>query len=183
MRRLRRFSVALTGLLVLVYGAAAALDVALPGLGWYQELRLTRDLAGVGVVLGDPLAAYDTPRAFNGDGYSVARYRLPPDLAAAFGAAGAPRGYPRLPGYREGWTRRDWRPTPAPAADAAYLEAALSGAPPALRSAAERALAHPGGWYAVFYKVADTEPAHVMNVDLFVVDVDGAALFIANMNT
>jgi hypothetical protein len=80
------------------------------------------------VVLGEPLFQYDTERAFNGDGYSMAVYELPSTIRARFEAADERllSDYPKRPHYRDHWSVERWRRAPFNGRFQEHLDFALS---------------------------------------------------------
>jgi hypothetical protein len=186
MPRIRNVLAGVAGLLALAYLAAAAIGVV-PGLGWYHDRSFTREIAGCPVILGAPDSSFDSPRSFNGDGYSVARFSLPSALPACMANLG-PRlsKYPSSVEDREDWLVISWRHPPLSKLESELTSWALNAEAPALENEIRVSLGRPSTWYAIRYKGGPTtfgDPFLIQNVDLFVVDTTTHKFYLVNMNT
>ena len=157
-----------------------------------RSAAIEQDLRGfydAEVELGKPLFEYDSPRAFNGDGYSFSVYELPASVRTRFESVDEKllTQFPEKPDYRSAWSAEPWREAPFDEKFGRCLQFALSrydarNAPSlsehfdAIRQALERS----GTYYSFFY-TGDTE--HQGNIDFFVVDLVGGRLYSINHNT
>jgi hypothetical protein len=168
------------------YAVAAALGVV-PGMGWYFERQFTEELVGCHITLGTAERLIESPRAFNGDGFSVARYRLPAGMLDCVAATTQePLAYPRATEDRVGWKVRGWRHPPLSPLDAALSQWSLSAEAADLAPDISAALARPSTWYALLYKgeASTADPnGYIGNVDLFVIDREHGKFYILNLNT
>ena len=154
---------------------------AIPGLGWYHELVITRNICGVPFQLGTPIADCDDgPRAFNGDGYSATAYRIPPEvlrspqLQTTF--------IPRVSGFGNGWRSVAWK-SPIAESDVAYVDFVFAN--DAIRELASKAIMLPTTRVAYFYKMytgADGT-VRITDVTMYIMDVENKVLIIADRNT
>lgn len=141
------------------------------------------------VALGQALYQYDSPRAFNGDGYSLSVYELPAKVRARFQSADKRllSEFPKRPDYRDHWTPRPWREAPFDPSLKKYLDFALgeydseraSGLSSQFQAIRE-ALSRKGVYYAFFAYDHGNYPG---NIDLFIVDLKGGRLYSINHNT
>ena len=176
----------------LAYQAAAA--VAYVGLlflldSWhyrYAEAQYFRGLFGVAGKLPDPTFSYDSERAFNGDGYSLAAFVLPPAVKAQFQSFGETMAaYPQRPDYRSHWKTSPWRKTPSASSDKRYIDFALTssfGSNVTLehQKAIRVLLSRDGSFFAYFYNEFE---GYLGDIDLFVVDPANDRLYLINFNT
>ncbi|WP_339135907.1 MAG: hypothetical protein WGN25_19200 [Candidatus Electrothrix sp. GW3-4] len=141
------------------------------------------------VELGTPLFSYESPRSFNGDGYSFVVYPLPAAICNRFLSADRRllAEFPKCPDYRKHWTTHPWHEAPADANFSKYLDFALSRYD--AESAADltiyfrairKALARKQTYYAFFVYDHEEYPG---NIDLFIVDILGNRLYLINHNT
>jgi len=151
-----------------------------------EDSRYFEGLFSTPTRLTTPLFRHDSPRAFNGDGYSFAVYPLPPEIRRIFENFDRQQlaDFPRRPAFRSHWKTRAWHPSPAVAGDRKYIDFALSGGGSPelarLQADAKRALATAGGFIGYFYF---DHGAHPGNVDLFIIDLERQRLFLINLNT
>jgi len=140
------------------------------------------------VTLGSALYEYDSPRAFNGDGYSISIYELPANIRSRFESADERllTEFPKRPSYRDRWNSQHWREAPFDTKFEKYLDFALSrydedrtGLSSQFQAIRE-ALSRKRTYYAFFtYDHGD----HPGNIDLFIVDLEGGRLYSINHNT
>jgi hypothetical protein len=176
----------IAGVLALAYLAAAAIGLV-PGLDWYHDLSFTRAIAGCPVILGEPDSSFDSPRSFQGDGYSVSRFTLPSALPACMANLG-PRlsKYPSRVYYRKDWLVISWRHPPLSKLDSELSSWALGAEAPGLENEILLSLERPSTWYAMRYKGGPTtfgDPFLIQNVDLYVVDPTTHKFYLVNKNT
>lgn len=184
-RRYRRcigFSVLIAGLL---WGG---LFVGLtPGASAYARYRYSRELFGRGFALGSPSHSYDSPRAFNGDGYSIEVFQISDALTRWVSSPPAEfrTTYPVLPSVRSRWSAVHWRPTSISADERKFLEFALmehadSKDLHAAKKLLERLSNEPGHLFAYFYYMHDDR---VGNVDFFLISPSERVFISVNHNT
>jgi len=167
--------------------------LVLVGVSWIvNEVAHERYLEGLydtRVDLGAPIFEYDSERAFNGDGYSISVYELPPPIRARFAAADARllSDFPKHPSYRDHWSFERWRRSPFDEKFQEYLDFALSrydaGNVSELTNhfeAIRSALKGEGSFYAFFY---NRPSGYLGDVDFFIVDLVGGRLYSINHNT
>lgn len=138
--------------------------------------------------LGEPLFEYQSPRGFNGDGYSIRVYPLPDVVRQRFSAAD--RGLPQLP--PTSFDRKDWQSQPwqaAPLAPEFEKHLAFTLALYDQRqnqdllnafSAIREALAGPSAYYAFRYYMHGDHPG---NIDFYLVDLADGKIYLINHNT
>jgi hypothetical protein len=167
--------------------------LVLMGVSWIvNELAHERYLEGLydtRVDLGTPIFEYDSERAFNGDGYSISVYELPPPIRARFASADARllSDFPKRPSYRDHWSFERWRRSPFDDKFQKYLDFALSSYDADRASGLSeqfdyirKALSGDRAYYAFFYYSHGDYPG---NIDLFIVDLEGNRLYSINHNT
>jgi hypothetical protein len=141
------------------------------------------------VKLGAALYEYDSPRAFNGDGYSFSVYELPANIRSRFETADKRllSEFPKRPSYRNHWSPQHWREAPFDPKFEKYLDFALSRydsvQAPKLSShfkAIREALSHKRTYYAFFAYEHGDYPG---DIDLFIVDLEGGRLYTINHNS
>lgn len=174
------------GIPIIAFGLLAGVS-SIVNAGAYD--RYLEGLFDTEVDLGPPIFAYDSERAFNGDGYSISVYELPSGIRARFEGADEKllSEYPKHPSYRNHWSFERWRRSPFDDQFKGYLDFALSnydaGNASGLNShfeAIRSALKKEGSFYAFFYN----RPAgNLGDVDFFIVDLMDGRLYIINHNT
>jgi hypothetical protein len=162
-------------------------------------------LVGRPFLLGSPVFAFDSERAFNGDGYSIYRYNLPASIAE--GLQRPPETFfttlPKKPSYRSEWKTKYWRRTPVDQSEQEFVQfaAPMGNFPNGMRSepgfvelgdAARREaeflqqlLREEDNYYAYFYFMAGpwngiTWPG---DIDFFVLSPRRRVLYVINNNT
>ncbi len=184
-RRRRFVLVGIWAMLLLAFFGWTVHEQLMPGLGWYYSRQLTREVVGLPFGLGRPVASYEGPRSWQGDGNSVEVYAMPAAVAKRFLAA-APdlAAYPKSDKWGEGWQVRPWNRADSIASDTAYLDFALAAAPDALRGQVLDALARPASWYAVVYRTHENGGTpYTADVDFYVVDPVAGRFYVVNQNT
>lgn len=158
-----------------------------PGASAYARFRYSRELFGRGFALGAPRHSYDSPRAFNGDGYSIEVFTTSDALTrwatsppTEFGTT-----YPVLPSVRSRWSAIHWRSTPVGPDERKFLEFALmeradSKDLEAARKLLERLANEPGHYFACFYFMHGD---YVGNVDFFLLSPSERVFISVNHNT
>ena len=141
------------------------------------------------VDLGDPIFEYRSRRAFNGDGYSISVYELPPAIRTRFESADAklPSEFPKRPDYRSDWEVELWKRAPYDETYSAQLDFAVTryhGEPESgLTEQFEqirKVLSSDEAYYAFFFTGSSD---YVGNIDFFIVDLEGGRLYSINHNT
>ena len=139
--------------------------------------------------LGKPLFEYDSPRAFNGDGYSLTVYGLSPAIRKRFENPDARllSQFPKFPSERSQWAMEPWRQAPVETRFRKHVDFALSSYDqdqnPHLRdhfSAIESSLAGDSAYYAFFWF---NHGDNVGDIDFFLVDLKGGLIYVINHNT
>jgi hypothetical protein len=151
--------------------------------------RYLEGLYDTEVDLGSPIFEYDSERAFNGDGYSISVYELPPSIRTRFEAADERllSDFPKHPSYRDHWSFERWRRSPFDDKFRKYLDFALSSYDTDRASglseqfdSIRKALSGDRAYYAFFYYSHGDYPG---DIDLFIVDLEGNRLYSINHNT
>jgi hypothetical protein len=154
---------------------------AIPGLGWYHELVMTKNICGVPFQLGTPIAHCDDgPRDFFGDGYSATAYRIPsdvihdPKMQQAF--------VPNLTGSDSDWSSVAWK-SPIGQSDLAYVDFVLKN--DAVRKLASEAIKLSTTRIAYFYKMGTGTDgtARITDVTLYIIDIEHRIFIVADRNT
>lgn len=155
----------------------------------FEYARYLKDVFDTKVVLGPAIYSYDSERAFNGDGYSIAVYKLPQSIRDRFTSTdkGLFTDFPRRPYYKSHWNTVYWRKAPFDDSLSVLLQFALSTLDARNAKglgdqfdAIKTALRKPTTFYAFFYNGTKT---CVGDVDLFIVDLDADRLYTINLNT
>jgi len=155
----------------------------------FARKRYYEDLFDAKGELGTALFEYDSERAFNGDGYSISIYQLPPSIRARFESKDDRLliQFPKKASYRDRWTKVSWREAPVEDQFTQYLDFALSRlyswkAPELLNhfEAIRRAMSRSGTYYSFFHYDHGDHPG---NIDLFIVDLKEGRLYLINFNT
>ena len=179
---------------LIIFVAIPALALGLLYLwGWTShQFRYARYLEGLfdtKVVLGPSIYSYDSGRAFNGDGYSIAVYELPQSIRDRFTSPDNHlfTEFPKRPDYRSHWKTVYWKQAPFDDSLSIFLEFALSaydaGKTKGLEAhfdAIRTALRKPTTLYALFY---NNPGKYVGNIDLFIVDLEAGRFYMINHNT
>jgi hypothetical protein len=178
------------GLLVtfpaLYFGALSSVSYIADDYAYARELEMTFNTK---VKLGKPIYSYESPRSFNGDGYSIWVYNLPESVKLRFESfdKSLAADYPHKPDYRSHWKTVAWQMTPLSSEHNDYLDFALSSYDlhnnPELKSIYDdiRVLMKtPGTFYAYHYYDPGDYPG---NIDMFIVDYLNNRLIVINHNT
>jgi|SRR3972149_2681135 len=98
-----------------------------PGSRAYTDYKITRDLFGTGIILGQPELEYNTERSFHGDGYSIEVHTLNDGEVNKILRMFSQKiqGLPIRFSYRSHWQQTFWRQTPIKPEDEQFLEFAL----------------------------------------------------------
>jgi hypothetical protein len=157
--------------------------------GQHQFRKYLNNLFSVPTELAHPIFMYDSPRAFNGDGYTLYVYPLPQAVSNRFAKADKDllEYFPIRPEYRKHWDTVFWQETPFRADYKIYLEFALSHYERDDRNKLKKhfddirvALKMSGNYYSFFhYDLID----HPEDIDFFLIDMVGHRLYIINNNT
>lgn len=148
------------------------------------EAEYLRAVYDTEVTLGKPVYKYDTGRAFNGDGYTIYVYELPPEIRKRFTAVDRRllTQFPQVPESRLDWSVQYWTPSPFDARFNEYLDFALSSYDLSVKSnlkpyfeAIRKALAGEDAYYAFFARNGD--------IDFFVVALAEGRLYEIYHNT
>jgi len=158
-----------------------------PGASAYARYRYSRELFGRGFALGSPRLSYDSPRALNGDGYSIEVFDTPDALTqwAISPPTEFSTTYPVLPSVRSRWSAVHWRSTPVTAEERKFLEFALMERAEnkdlgEARKLLERLANEPGHYFACFYYMHGNS---VGNVDFFLLSPSERLFISVNHNT
>jgi hypothetical protein len=157
----------------------------------YWEMRAQYDrIFGIPCQLGDPLYEYDSERAFNGDGYSLAIYALPDAVRKRFEHPDAEllNTFPKRSEVDRGhWSTEFWRQGPVDPRFSKYVDFALSSYDqhknqPLMDAfaAIHNALTRPDTYYAFFKYDHRDYPG---DIDFFLVDLKAGRIYIINHNT
>ena len=173
-----------------VRAAFLALPLACILLAWWlPPWMIAQENFGVFTPMDSAVASYYSERSFHGDGYTIRAHPLPPRVAHRFREEPERTGTYPCRGDREGWEAYGWRPAPVeaqlmPAVDFAlgvgYATGAEAAVEDSLQAEVLEALSRKTTWYAVFQKQASWG---VVNVDLYVVDLEGQRFYLINHNT
>lgn len=169
-----------------------------PASHWYWERernlanrRWATELTGITFSFGRPLYCYDSDRAFNGDGYSIAVYELTPEMARYFSSP-PPEFfaiYPKKPDYRRHWKAVNWHTGPVRADEEIFINFTLAENAPKKEEARleeafktiRRSLAKTTTHYAYFHFLHSANS--VGDIDFFLIDPEERRLYIINNNT
>ena len=167
----------------------AAYIQIIPGLGWYHDRKFTTSVTGVPFVLGEPQWAYDSERAFNGDGHSIAAYTIPEDALRQFHSKGFPFG-PKRTAFRNDWTVIKWKCGPVAPEDTPYVDFALRSSDSSyeanqLSTMGMNALNANSTFYAYLHKsrTFDDGDLWILNVDFYIIDLENGIFITVNHNT
>ncbi len=139
--------------------------------------------------LGKPLFEYDSERAFNGDGYSIAVYKLPDVVRKRFEQPDDRllSAFPERSSDRSHWSVESWRQSPVDSRFAKHVSFALSAYDQQENSklmdvfnAIQTALAGATAYYSFF---SYSPGGYVGNIDFFLVDLANGKIYIINHNT
>lgn len=154
--------------------------------GRILDARYFQGLFATSIRLSPPVFRYDSPRAFNGDGYTFEVYPLPPEIRQRFARFNPSQmaELPRRPDYRSHWKASSWHRSPATEADRKYVDCAFAFGGSAelgrFQEEAKRVLATTSAYLSYFYFDHGNHPG---NVDLFIIDLERDRLFLINLNT
>ncbi|AMV34957.1 hypothetical protein VN12_22715 [Pirellula sp. SH-Sr6A] len=154
---------------------------AIPGLGWYHEMVMTRKVCGVSFQLGTPLAnGGESRRAFNGDGYSATAYRIPSEILRSLQMNST--FTPHVTGFGNDWRSLGWK-SPVEKSDWTYLDFALGS--DAVRDLSAKSLAFPTTRVAYFYKLHTgvDGAVKITDVTIYLIDIENAVFIVADRNT
>ena len=161
--------------------------------GWtshrFEYARYLEGLFDTKVVLGPVIYSYDSERAFNGDGYSIAVYKLPQSIRDRFTSPDSHlfTEFPKRPDYRSHWKTVFWKQAPFDDSLSTFLDFALSTYDADRAEglgdqfdAIKTALRKRTTFYALFYN----DPGkYVGDIDLFIIDLEADRLYTINHNT
>ena len=154
---------------------------AIPGLGWYHELVMTRNICGVPFPLGAPIANCDDgPRAFDGGGYSATAYRIPPEVLRSLQLQTT--FTPRVTGFGNDWRSVAWK-SPVDESDLAYVDFVFRN--DAIRELVSKALKSPTTRIAYYYRRYNRADSTVLitDVTMYMIDIQNGVLIVADRNT
>jgi hypothetical protein len=169
--------------------AGAAWIGIIPGFGFIRDWQFTSNLFGRSITLTDPELAYDSERAFNGDGYSISVHALNEEFAKWVEASESDliAHYPVKPSVRDHWAQVTWKRTPITSDDQKYLDFACSeyasGDASQLAKAKQLTLklAHePGHLYAFCHQ---THSYGIGDIDFYILSPKTKKLVMINHNT
>ena len=132
---------------------------------------------------------HESPRAFNGDGYSISVYELPGSIRDRFESPdeGLLANFPQRPSYRNDWSAQRWKRSPFDDEFDEYLDFALSSYDSDKMTgiydqfdAIRKAPSGGEAYYAFFYC---SHKEYLLNVDMFIIDLGGNRLYTINHNT
>jgi hypothetical protein len=156
---------------------------------WDQHTQYTR-IFGVSCQLTDPVYSYDSERAFNGDGYSLAIYVLPDTVRKRFEHPDVEllNTFPKHSEIDRGhWSTEFWRQGPVDPRFSKYVHFALSSYDQQKNqplmdafAAIQNALARTDAYYAFFKYDHRDYPG---DIDFFLVDLKTGRIYIINHNT
>jgi hypothetical protein len=154
---------------------------------YYIEDRVSNHATfGAFATLSEPIFGHYSERTFQGDGYSITVYPLPAAIRRRFEKPDQKflETFPKLPSYRSHWDTEHWRRGPVDPRFKAYLDFALTPSfepfAPDQFSAIRAALQRPTTYYSFFKYDHGDSPG---NIDLFIVDLENARVYIINFNT
>ena len=155
----------------------------LPGASIYWDYKMSTDLTGNSFLLGKPELEYNSSRSFNGDGYSIAVYKIERDFKN-------PReqfftDFPQKPSVREHWNVKRWKKTPALPNEKEIIEFALMEHSKnkqliAAKKIVKKYLTQSGNFYSYFYF---KHGGYLGDVDLFIICPKEKRLISINHNT
>jgi hypothetical protein len=153
---------------------------AIPGLGWYHELVMTKNICGVPFRLGTPIAHCDDgPRDFFGDGYSADAYRIPSEVKLS--TQMQKTFIPRVKGFGNDWCSVAWK-SPIDHSDLAYVDFVLEH--DAVRELATEAITLPTTRVAYFYKMytGTDGTLRITDVTMYIIDIENKVFIVADRN-
>ena len=131
---------------------------------------------------------YNSPRDFNGDGYSIVVYELDDEVASALSKPDSLFfQHPLRSDDRNRWEQKRWRRTPLRPEDSRFLEVAIVESEDANPGMAETfkelrdLMAEEGNYYSFNNLMLSAEI--VSNVDFYVLSPSHKRLFVINLNT
>jgi hypothetical protein len=157
-----------------------------------NTVTLTRIAFGRAFRLGEPICEYHSERSFNGDGYSIAVFRVPEGRSfdsAVEATLNDPR-YPEKPRYRDGWKLKLWTSTPPAEGEQVFIDFCLEdygvknqGLDQA-RGYLKLLMSEPGIYYAYFYFLHDFDGGtNVGGIDFFIYSPARRIFLTVNHNT
>ena len=151
-----------------------------PGSDCLARYEESKELFGQRFWIGSPIMAYDSPRGFNGDGYSIEVLPMPDELVMFLSPppANFTTNYPIKPVFRAYWEGVHWRPTPVSSGDS-YLDFALEGGTGPAATLLNRLAHQPGSWYAYFH----SSNGYLENIDYWLVCPKERVIVWVNHNT
>ncbi len=155
----------------------------------HEYSKYLSNIFGANVTVGAAVFEYDTPRSFQGDGFSLVVYEAPESVRVQFENPDDKftSEYPKRPLERKDWLTRSWSKAPITPENAKYIRFALSEIPPpnsgdfdVHTKAIREALSHGRAYYSFFYN----EPnGNLGDIDFFIVDLEGNRVYLINQNT
>jgi hypothetical protein len=179
----------LAGLMLVPVLLLACLTAGMRVYSGYRHKEYLKNVFSVSTDLGTPLFEYDSPRSFNGDGYSFSVYVLPSSVEARFSSPvpALTERFPVRPGYRDHWKTVLWQSTPFPSDYEMYLQFTLSSYDRDNQQELQKhfdktreALSMQGNYFAFFHYDHGDHPG---NIDFFLIDLIRKKLYIINHNT
>ncbi len=159
----------------------------LPGADAYYERKLARELTGISFRINNIDFEYDSPRSFNGDGYSIYVFNLTDEVINQIYCHSLD-SYPLHPGYRSHWKLEHWKKTPIQvnerkitnfAGPDGEINKKLRGKE--IAALFEKILHEEGNYYAYLYFMHSNDD--VGNIDFFLISKKYKKLIIVNHNT
>jgi hypothetical protein len=163
-----------------------------PGSSWYYERERYKALTGK-LFTADEVYVHESPRAFNGDGYSIWVYELDEKTASTFTMPNNEffKFYPKKSDSRQDWGTRTWQRTPLQPEEDKFRSFALSDFLPEDKDKAkklketfaylEKVLNEEGSYYAYNYYLHDE--GIVSNIDFYILIPKDRRLVVINSNT
>lgn len=137
--------------------------------------------------------SHESPRAFNGDGYSIWVYEFDQETAQLFSPPDNEffSNFPIRPDYRSHWQQKKWDKTPLNQDEQKFLDFALSEFTPDDTDKAkkiqdtfdyiEKIMNEPGHYYAYNYYMHSND--YIGDIDFFIISPTDKKLIVINHNT
>ncbi|MEE9491795.1 MAG: hypothetical protein V3W04_00235 [Gammaproteobacteria bacterium] len=163
-----------------------AISIPLEKIAYSKYLR---EIYDVEIDLKSAIYNYDSPRSFQGDGYSISVYELPIEIRQRFESADTRllEQFPKRPNYRSKWSIEQWSEAPLDPKFNKHLDFSLSSYDAKHVSELSSyfhdirsALKQKNTYYAFFFKGHKDFPG---NIDMFIIDLDNNRLYDINHNT
>lgn len=146
------------------------------------------------VKFGPPIYEYDSPRAFNGDGYSISVYQLPDSIRDRFSAFDEKlkSEFPKRSAYRKHWHTQNWKVGPISKDERKYMRFACEffydgAAPRKLKQNVgefRRALRSDPVYFSFLYsRLSKGKQDYYGDIDFFMINPETGRVYLINHNT